>query len=311
MNRRDWSLLLILAAIWGSSYLFIKIGLREFSPAMVVFLRVLLGAAVLVPLAWARGALRGLSGLWPMLALVALIQVAGPFLLIALGQQEISSSLAGILVASVPIFSAILAIFYDHEERADGLRGVGVLVGIVGVVLLLGLDLGGSGAALLGGLAVVGASLGYAIGGLLVKKGLHGIQPIAVAAVVIGLSALLSLPLAVATAPSDLPGLGPLAAVTALGVIGTGVAFAIFYILIARVGPSRAFVVTYLAPGFAVVYGAVLLAEAITVATIAGLALILAGSYLAAEGRLPGRSGGGRALSDDDPAAGGLAPARE
>lgn len=304
-------MLLILAAIWGSSYLFIKIGLRDMSPAMVAFLRVAFGAAVLVPIARRRGALSGLRPVWGMLALVALVQVAAPFLLIAGGEEEISSSLAGILVASVPIFSAMLALVFDHEERADGLRGVGVLVGIVGVVLLLGLDLSGSTAELLGGLAVVLASLGYAVGGLLVKKRLGAVQPIGIAAAVLLLSTVMLAPAAAATAPGQAPGPGPLAAVLALGVLGTGIAFAIFYALIARVGPSRSFIVTYLAPGFAVVYGALLLGEEITAATLAGLALILGGSFLAAEGRLPGRRRGGEDELPATESGAGLAAARE
>lgn len=309
MHRRDWTLLLILAAIWGSSYLFIKIGLRDLSPAMVAFLRVALGAAVLVPIARRRGALEGLSPAWRMLVLVALVQVAAPFLLIAGGEEEISSSLAGILVASVPIFTAVLAIFFDHEDRSEGLRAVGVITGIVGVVLLLGVELSGTGAELLGGLAVVLASLGYAVGGLLVKKRLHAVQPLGIATAVLVLSTVMLVPVAALTAPSSVPGAGEIAAVAALGVLGTGVAFAIFYLLLARVGPSRSFIVTYLAPGFAVVYGALLLDEGITVATISGLALILAGSFLAAEGRLPWRR-----RDESLPAAesgAGLAAARE
>jgi drug/metabolite transporter (DMT)-like permease len=217
------------------------------------------------------------------------VQVAGPFLLISAGEQEISSSLAGILVASAPLFTALLAIRVDHEERSQGLRLAGVLVGFGGVALLLGVDLGGSGAALLGGLAVVLASLGYAVGGFLVKHRLAGLAPVGMSAAVMAASAIFLLPPALLTAPESVPGLGPVAAVTALGVLGTGVAFVIFYGLIASVGPARAFLVTYIAPGFAVVYGALLLSEAVTVATLAGLGLILAGSWLAAEGRLPGR----------------------
>lgn len=296
MQRRDWTLLLTLAAIWGSSYLFIKIGVRELSPAMVVLTRVAFGAAVLLPLAARRGALSGLRPFLPMLSLVALVQVAAPFLLIAEGEEEISSSLAGILVSSVPIFAALLAIFFDPEERSDGLRGLGVLMGIIGVALLLGVDLGGTSAELLGGLAILLASLGYAIGGLLVKRRLAAVQPIGIAAMVLALSGVMAAPLAIATAPSELPSAGPIAAAVALGVLGTGVAFAIFYGLIARVGPSRTFVVTYLAPVFAVIYGATLLGEEISPATMAGLAMILAGSWLAAEGRWPWRRGGAEAV---------------
>lgn len=289
MPRRDWIMLLILAAIWGSSYMFIELGLDDLSAPMVVFARISLGALVLVPYAHARGALRGLREFAAILVLIAAIQVVAPFLLIALGQTEISSALAGILVACAPIFTALLAIFFDAEERSEGVRGVGILVGIGGVVLLLGVDLGGSGSALLGGLAVVLASLGYAIGGLVIKRRLQGVPPIGIAAAVLGIGTVLSIPIALAAAPDEAPGIGALAAVFALGALGTGVAFAIFYGLISRVGPARAFVVTYLAPGFAVVYGAVLLDERVGVATVGGLLLILGGSWLAAEGRLPGR----------------------
>lgn len=277
-------MLLLLGAIWGASYLFIKIGVRDLSPAMVAFLRVALAACVLVPVAISRGALRGLRGKMPLLALLAAIQAAGPFLLIAAGEEEISSSLAGILVSSAPLFTAVLAIRLDHEERSTGLRGVGIGLGLGGVVLLLGVDLGGSGSELLGGGAIVLAGLGYAVGGFITKHRFAEAQPLGAAAAVMIASTVLLLPAAVVTSPGTAPGLGPIAAVTALGVLGTGVAFAIFYSLIGSVGPARTLIVTYIAPAFAVGYGALLLDESITVATLAGLALIVGGSWLAAGG---------------------------
>jgi drug/metabolite transporter (DMT)-like permease len=289
MDRRSWSLLLLLGAIWGASYLFIKIGLRDLSPSMVAFVRIALAALVLLPVAASRGALRGVRSRAGWLALVGAVQVAAPFVLISAGEVEISSSLAGILVASAPLFTALLAIWVDREERSQGIRLAGVLVGFGGVALLLGVDLGGSGSALLGGLAVVLASLGYAVGGFLVKHRLAGMAPVGMSAAVMAASTIFLLPPALLTAPEAAPGLGPAAAVAVLGVLGTGVAFVIFYGLIASIGPARAFLVTYIAPGFAVVYGALLLSEQVTVATMAGLALILAGSWLAAEGRLPWR----------------------
>jgi drug/metabolite transporter (DMT)-like permease len=304
VDRRSWTLLLVLGAIWGSSYMFIKIAVDDLSPAMVAWSRILLAAFVLCGLAAARGVLRGMGDRAPVLALVGAVQVAGPFLLISAGEEEISSSLAGILVTSAPLFTALLAIWVDHEERSHGLRLGGVLLGAVGVAVLLGVDLGGSGNELLGGLAVVLAGFGYAVGGLLVKHRLADVPPIGVAAWVMVASTALLAPAAALTTPADAPGAGPIAAVVVLGVLGTGIAFAIFYDLIGRVGPARAFVVTYLAPGFAVVYGATLLDETITAATIAGLLLILAGSWLAAEGRLP-RVGPLRRVGDPglDPAA--------
>jgi len=287
MDRRAWTLLLSLGAIWGASYLFIEIGLRDLSPGMIAFLRVALAAVVLVALAKARTALGGFGDAVGWVFLIALAQVSAPFVLIAAGQQEINSSLAGILVASAPLFTALLAIRVDAAERAEGMRLVGVVLGVIGVGLLLGVDLSGSGDELLGGLAVLLAGLGYAVGGLLAKHKLADRPPIGVAAWVLTAGAVLLVPAALLGMPSSAPGIGPVAAVVALGVIGTGIAFAIFYELIATVGPARTFIVTYLAPAFAVVYGVTLLDEEISVATIVGLALILFGSYLAAEGRNP------------------------
>jgi len=298
VNRRAWTLLVTLGAIWGASYLFIKIGVRDLSPGMVAWSRIALAAIVLVGLAAARGALGGFGGKLGALVVLGAVQVAGPFLLIAAGEQEISSSLAGILVTSAPLFTALLAIWVDQEERSQGTRLIGVLLGVAGVGVLLGVDLGGSGDELLGGLAVVLAGLGYAIGGFIVKRRLATVAPIGVAAWVMVVSTVLIAPAAAIGFPESAPGLGPVAAVVALGVVGTGIAFAIFYELIATVGPARAFIVTYLAPAFAVVYGATLLDEEISVATITGLTLVLAGSWLAAEGRLRLRRGR-RDLSGD------------
>jgi drug/metabolite transporter (DMT)-like permease len=289
MDRRSWFLLLTLGAIWGASYMFIEIALRDLSPAMVAFVRIALAALVLVPISAAQGALAGIRPVAIWLVAVGAIQVAGPFLLIGAGQEEISSSLAGILVASAPLFTALLAIWVDHEERSQGLRLGGIMIGFGGVAMLLGVDLGGEGAALVGGLFVVLASLGYAIGGFIVKHRLGELAPVAMSGLVMAAAAVLMLPIAFTTAPDEFPGLGPAAAVATLGVVGTGIAFVIFYGLIGTVGPARAFLVTYIAPAFAVVYGATLLDEEITAATIGGLVLILVGSWLAAEGRLPGR----------------------
>jgi drug/metabolite transporter (DMT)-like permease len=266
----------------------IKIGLRDLSPETVAFARIALAAAVLMPIAAAQGALRGLRGRLGVITLVGAVQVAGPFLLIPLGEQHIASALAGILVATTPIFTALLAIRIDHEERSEGLRLLGVAIGLAGVVLLFGLDLTGSSAALLGGLAVVLASLGYSVGGFVVKHRLSDARPLGVVASVMTASAVLLLIPAAVTAPTSAPSLGPLAAVAALGVFGTGAAFVIFYLLIGTVGPARTMIVSYVAPGFAVVYGGVLLGETITIAALVGLVLIVGGSWLAAGGLMRG-----------------------
>jgi drug/metabolite transporter (DMT)-like permease len=287
VHRRAWILLGFLAAIWGASYLFIKIGLEDFSPGMVVFLRTLLAALVLAPLALQRGALSGLRPLlWPVFVLAA-VQVAAPFVLISWGEEEISSSLAGILVASAPILTALLAIFVDRDERPTLTGGVGIGIGIIGVALLLGVDVGGDSAALVGGLAVVLASLGYAIGGFYLKARFRDLQPIGVVTATMLASALLVLPLALATFPSHAPGAGSLAAMAALGAGGTGLAFVIFYTLIADVGPAKASIVAYIAPVFAVIYGVAFRDEAFTLTTLVGMALILGGSWVAGQAKTP------------------------
>ncbi|MFI5025887.1 MAG: DMT family transporter [Solirubrobacterales bacterium] len=289
MDRRSWTLLVVLAAIWGASFLFIEIALRDLAPGLLAWTRITLAAIVLTGMAIVSGSLSGLRERVGGIMVLAAVQVAGPFLLIAAGQQEITSSLAGILMTTAPIFGAVLAIWVDREERSTGLRLVGIILGFAGVVVLLGLDLDGSAMALVGGLAVVLGGLGYAVGGFIIKKRFGDYEPLGVAAAVMTGSAVWLLPAALLSIPPDAPSAGPLLAVVALGVVGTGFAFAIYYELFATVGPARTLLVAYLIPGFAVIYGAVFLDERITLVTIIGLALILAGSWLAAEGRMPGR----------------------
>ena len=271
-----------LGAIWGASFLCIEIGIREMSPSVVAWARVALAAAVLVPFAYYRGVLRVPGATIGLIAFLGAVQVAVPFVLIARGQEEITSSLSGILVASTPLFTALLAIRLDPSERSRGIQLWGVLAGLAGVGLLLGVDLSGTLDEALGGALVLLASVGYATGGLITKLRLPGAAGVGVAAWVTLSATVLLTPFAIADAPSEVPGLGPIVAVVALGVIGTGLAFAIFFDLMTNIGPSRTFIVTYLSPGFAVVYGAALLDEPISAATIAGLALIVGGSYLAA-----------------------------
>jgi drug/metabolite transporter (DMT)-like permease len=281
VERRALALLLILAALWGSSYMFIKIGLEDLSPAEIVFTRTAIGALVLLPFALRREAFRGVRPLLPLFAVLAAVQVAGPFLLISYGEQHISSGLAGVLVAAAPIFTALLAPVVDTTERSSGTALAGIAIGIVGVALILGVDLGDAGTALVGGLMVLTASLGYAIGGFMVKRSFAPLDAIGVVTVTMTISALLSLPVAAATAAGGAPGAGAIGAMLALGIGGTGISFVIFYTLIAQLGPARATLVAYIAPGFAVIYGVALRGENLTVTTLAGLVLIVGGSWLA------------------------------
>ena len=278
----------VAAALWGASYMFIKVALDDgVSEGAIIFIRTALGAAVLVPLALRAGALRPLleRGWWNVV--IAGLQVIVPFALITWGENKIPSALAGILVASSPLFIALLATRLDQAERARGWSLVGVLLGMVGVVLLFGVDLSGDSGTIVGGLMVLGAALSYACAALVIKRRFTGVPAVGVAASTIALSAVAYLPLAAATWPTSMPGLDTAASLVTLGAGGTGVAFLLYFGLIAEYGPARAAVIAYIAPAFAVVYGVVLLDESLTAGTVAGLLLILAGSWLAAQGRFP------------------------
>jgi drug/metabolite transporter (DMT)-like permease len=290
VSRRSVALLLTLSAFWGASYLFIKVGLDDgMSPWAVVSARTALAALVLVPLAIHRDVLRGLRGrLGPIVAL-SFLQVVGPLSLIALGEEHISSSLAGILVASAPIFTFLLAFALTGEQRANTSGLAGVAIGVVGVTMLLGVDADGGSDALLGGLMVVTASFGYAVAAWYLKRNITGVEPVATVAGTQVVAALVLLPLGLTHVPDTVPGLDAIGSILTLGVVCTGFAFVIFHTLVASDGPARASLVAYIAPLFSIFYGVVLLDESFTAATLAGLVLILGGSWLAAGGELPAR----------------------
>jgi drug/metabolite transporter (DMT)-like permease len=295
MTRRTWTMMLAAAAVWGASYMFIKVALDDFSEGAIVCIRTALGAAVLLPLAVRSGALRALLGRLPWIVVLALVQVVVPFLLITYGEGHVDSQLAGILVSSAPIFTAVLALAFDHDERSQGWSAVGILVGMLGVVALFGLDLSGSSDQVAGGLMVLGAGFCYAAGAMLLKHRMPGAQPVGVAGAEMTVAALVTLPLLIASPPTHAPGLTTVGSLVLLGAAGTGVAFLWFYTLIAELGPGRASVVAYIAPGFSVVYGVALLGEPFRLGAVFGLALILAGSWLAVGGRPRLRAGMRRA----------------
>lgn len=220
-------------------------------------------------------------------AAFAAVELAIPFPLIAFGQQWVSSSLTAILIATVPLTVAVLALRFDASERVDRTRFGGLLVGLAGVVLLLGIDVAGSADELIGSAAILVAVVGYAAGPLIVKRALADVEPLGPVAVALGVSTVMLAPFAVVDAPATMPEAGALWSVAALGVFCTGVALIADFILIAEVGASRATVITYVNPIVAVALGVTLLGESLTFAAVAGLLLILAGSSLATGGGAP------------------------
>ena len=272
-------MLVALAAIWGSSFLFIVIALRELAPSTLILLR--MGSGALALAVYVRLTGQCFSQLRPYarpLALLALINTAVPFFLIAWGQQYIDSGLAAIFNASAPLFTALFALPIDRTQRVTGARLAGVVLAFGGVVLLVGFELGGGERALVGALAVVAAAACYGIGGLYAGRRFIGLPPSLVALGSLAWATIFVLPLGAAQA--SMLGWESLLSVLYLGVAATGVAYLLYFGLIAGAGVSRAVLVTYLVPSLALVYGAVFLNETVTVVSLAGLALVLTGVAL-------------------------------
>ena len=279
MSRRHLIMLAALAALWGSSFMFVEIALRDLAPSTLILLRMAFGALTLAGYVALTG--RRVADLRPYalpLAVLGAVNTAVPFFLIAWGQQYIDSGLASIFNASAPLFTALFALGYDRSQRATGMRLAGILIGFTGVVLLVGFELSGGERAVLGGLAVVAASACYGIGGLYAGRRFNGLPPSLVALGGLTWSSLFVAPVGLAQASA--PGWHAVLAVLYLGIAATGVAYLLYFGLIVGAGASKAVLVTYLVPALALGYGAVFLDEEVTGVALAGLALVLGGVAL-------------------------------
>jgi drug/metabolite transporter (DMT)-like permease len=288
MSRKAWIVFAAVSVIWGVPYLFIRIAVRHgFTPLSLAWGRIALGALVLLVLAWRAGTLPQLRGRWRWLAAYAVAEITIPFPAIAFGETRISSSLAAIIVAAVPLIGALLALRFDRSERPTGARLIGLLIGFGGVIVLVGVDVAGSGSALLGTAAVLLAALGYAIGPMLIKHRLHGIDPRAMMGASLAIASVVLAPPAIIDAPNHTPTTGAIASVFVLGLLCTATALVLLAVLVREAGTSRAMVITYINPVIAVALGVALLNERPGAGAVAGLLLILAGSYLSTGGKLP------------------------
>jgi drug/metabolite transporter (DMT)-like permease len=289
MSARAWVLFAASSVIWGVPYLFIKVAVdADVPPAFVAWSRVALAAALLLPLAWRRGALRGLKRRKAAIAAYAACEIAVPFTLIAVGEQYVSSALTAILIASMPLLVALLSVRFAPEDRPTGLRLVGLFIGIGGVVALLGVDVAGRAEELLGAALILVATLGYASATIIVKRGLADLDPLGPVAAGLSLATIALLPAAIAAPPEEAPPLDALGSIAVLGIVCTAIGLLVFFQLIAEAGPSRASVITYVNPLVAVILGVLILDENLGATSLAGLLLILAGSWLSTGGRPPG-----------------------
>lgn len=288
MSARAWAIFGAVSVLWGIPYLFIKVAVDDgVPPAFLAWVRVILAAALLLALAWRAGALPSLRGHWRWLAVFAVAEITIPFPLIAAGEQHVASSLAAIIIATAPLFVALLAIRFDASERVNGRRLVGLLVGLSGVVALVGIDVAGQGDELLGALAILVAAFCYAIGPMVLKRHLAGLDQRASMGAALAIAAILLTPAVALDPPSAPIPDEAIASLVVLGILCTAAAFVLYGMLIAEVGAGRALVITYINPVVAVGLGVAILGERPGAGAIAGLLLILAGSWLSTDGRLP------------------------
>jgi drug/metabolite transporter (DMT)-like permease len=278
------ALLLLLAAIWGASFMFIKIAVEELEPTTTMFLRLAFSAIPLLALVvynlGLRPAWEQLRAITKAAVILGIINTALPFTLIAWGETRIDSGVAAIGNAAVPIFVTILAFFFRKSETATGVRLFGILLGLAGVAVLTGVHPKGGWAGAIGTLAVIAASFAYAIGTLYTQGLLDDIRNDVLAAASITWGAVWLTPLGIAQAPGHLPSWGVIASILALALGGTVAGQLLYFRMIYRYGSARASLVVYLLPVTALFYGAFLLDETVTVSALVGLALILTGTAL-------------------------------
>ena len=296
MSWRGWAAFAALGIIWGLPYFFIKVAVQELSPVVVAFGRVVLAAAILMPIAWRRGALHSLAKHKAAICAFALAEFAIPFCVISYGERWISSSVTGILIATVPLSIALIQRFFGVHERLGIWRILGLGLGFFGVTALLGFGtisgpLGWAGVA-----CMLIATLGYAIGPLIIQRHLKALDPfgplaasLAVAAAVLAAPALLAL-------PSRMPSLLTLASMGILGAVCTAVAMLLMFYLVNHAGASRAAVITYINPAVAALLGS-LLHEHLGLGGILAFVLILLGSWLATRGSVAPHERAGEAMA--------------
>ena len=284
MTWRGWVVFAALGIIWGLPYFFIKVAVQEVSPFALAFVRVLLAALILMPIAWRRGALRSLAKHKAPIIAFGLIEFAIPFSLISLGERWISSSVTGILIAMVPLSIALIQRFFGIREALGGWRIAGLAIGFIGVAALLGTGpiSGALGWAGVGCMLV--STLCYAVGPLIIQRHLHGLDSIGPLAASLAVASVILLIPAALEIPSSLPSANALGSIAVLGTVCTAIAMLLMFYLVRHAGASRASVITYINPVVATLLGVLVLDEHLGIGGSIAFALILLGSWLATRG---------------------------
>jgi drug/metabolite transporter (DMT)-like permease len=283
MSRKSALIFGLVGFLWGIPYLFIKVAVDEetgYSPAIVVFGRVLIGAAILIPLALKdRSIFAALRG-GKYVAFYALLEMVIPWILIGTAEQKISSGLAGLLIASVPIWSNLITYFQGDQEALEKNRIIGIGVGFIGVVLIVGIESLTGSSDPLSIVMVIVAAIAYAYAVIMIRQKLPNVSGIAINGVAMAMTAIFYLPFTIALWPDHSVAPEATYSVIALGIFSTGIAFVFFFTLLDDIGPTRASMVTYWNTAIAVVLGILILSEPLTAGIAIGLPLVMLGSWL-------------------------------
>lgn len=285
MSRRGVLLFASLGLIWGLPYLLIKVSVEYAEPAFIVFVRVALGALVLLPIVLVSGQWRLLRGHWRWVVAFALVEITLTFLALTWAEERLTSSLAALLIAAVPIVGAVLAWRFGLDTHWSTRRGVGLATGFLGVAALVGLDVDGS--SWLSVAAVSVTVLGYSLGPIIVEKRLKEVPSLPVIAAALAVNTVIYAPAAWLARPVAPVPASAWAAMAVLGVLCTALAFVMLFALITEVGAPRAQVITYINPAVAVVLGVLVLGEPLTIGIAIGFPLVLVGSWLATRNGSP------------------------
>jgi len=282
MSRKNWFLFIFVGFVWGIPYLLMKEAVHEVSPYIIVFSRTIIGSAILIPIALRRGTLRQAFGKnFKFVALYAIGEMVFPWIFITSAEKKITSGLAGLLVATVPIWSAILASLRGDKSVWHAKRLAGIVLGFVGVGLVVGIESFKGHQDGLSIAIVILAAMGYASAVTMLTAKLPGVDGVAINGVAMLLTAMIYTPLSLTHLPAHLPSSKALLSLLVLGLVPTALAFYFFFILLYDIGPARASLVTYLNTAFAVLLGIIFLHEQLTTGIIIGLPLVLIGSFFA------------------------------
>ena len=288
VSRRALLLFLSVGVIWGTPYFFIALALEHFQTVSIVFLRVLLGTLVLLPIALRKGMLRRTLEAWPWVLTFAVLEMVGPWWLITEAERDISSSLAGLLITTVPFIAAFFVGLLGDKSAWHPVTVLGLVVGFSGVVSLVGLDVFSGLVGLSPVLMVLAAAVGYAVAPIVANRMPSDVPTLGVIAVSLTMVTIIYAPFAAFTLPADIgasPSLEAWGSVLFLGFVCSALAFVVFFALIREIGPARASLLTYVNLAVALLLGVVFLAEPLTLGMLVGLPLVAIGSYLASRRR--------------------------